>query len=86
MQRDFNTPVNPQERQPGDATYANQPDQTPRREGGSDSLAEAAPTDSRADEKVIVNRQQEDKVVNNNSATNSEQNTIDNSPADAKSG
>ncbi len=42
----------------------NQPDMTPRREGGDDSLAEASPTDSRADEKVIVNEQREDKTVN----------------------
>ena len=31
------------------------PDQTPRREGGDDSLAEASPNDPRDDEKVLVN-------------------------------
>ena len=32
------------------------PDMTPRRIGGDDSLAETSPTDSRADEKVLSNR------------------------------
>lgn len=31
------------------------PDVTPRREGGDDALAESSPTDSRLDEKVIIN-------------------------------
>jgi hypothetical protein len=44
--------------------YQNEPDSTPRREGGDDSLAETSPTDSRADEKVIVNEQRENKTVN----------------------
>jgi hypothetical protein len=73
MQNDHNFPVNPQQRRPEDATFESQPDLTPRREGGADSLAEAAPTDSRADEKVIVNSQTEDKIVNNDSPTNSDQ-------------
>ena len=38
-----------------------QPDVTPRREGGDDALAEASPTDSRADEKVLVNDTKEAK-------------------------
>ena len=41
-----------------------QPDSTPRSEGGEDSLENASPTDSRADEKVIVNEQRDHKVVN----------------------
>lgn len=41
-----------------------EPDTTPRREGGEDALAETSPQDSRADEKVIVNEQREDKIVN----------------------
>jgi hypothetical protein len=34
------------------------------REGGDDALAESSPTDSRSDEKVIVNEQRESKTVN----------------------
>ena len=34
------------------------------REGGDDSLAQASPTDPRGDEKVIVNTQRADKIVN----------------------
>ncbi len=40
------------------------PDMTPRREGGDDALAETAPTDARADEKVIVNEQESNRTVN----------------------
>lgn len=36
-------------------TYENEPDLTPRREGGDDALAEASPGDPRNDEKVLVN-------------------------------
>lgn len=49
--------------------YGTLPDQTPRREGGDDALAETNPTDSRADEKVIVNEQREHKTVNAPSQT-----------------
>jgi hypothetical protein len=35
------------------------PDETPRREGGDDALAETDPADGRADEKVIVNQHRE---------------------------
>ena len=41
-----------------------QPDSPPRSEGGDDSLENASPTDYRADEKVIVNEQRENKAVN----------------------
>jgi hypothetical protein len=34
------------------------------REGGDESLAQSAPTDSRLDEKVIVNEQRGDKITN----------------------
>lgn len=44
-------------------------DQTPRREGGDDSLAEAHPEDPRDDEKVIVNNQREQKNVDSPSRT-----------------
>lgn len=40
------------------------PDSTPRSEGGEDSIENMSPTDSRADEKVIVNEQRESKAVN----------------------
>ena len=49
--------------------YENPPDTTPRREGGEDALGETSPQDSRADEKVIVNEQREDKIVNTPSQT-----------------
>jgi hypothetical protein len=57
-QRDPRQPNGPKQ------NNGNQPDMTPRREGGDDSLAEASPTDNRADEKVIVNEQRENKTVN----------------------
>lgn len=49
--------------------YQNPADETPRREGGDDALAESSPEDTRADEKVIVNEQRENKVVNAPSQT-----------------
>ena len=45
------------------------PDTTPRREGGDDALAERNPSDSRMDEKVIVNEQSSQKIVNAPSQT-----------------
>jgi hypothetical protein len=39
------------------------------REGGDDSLTESSPTDSRLDEKVIVNEQRSEKIVNAPSQT-----------------
>lgn len=44
-------------------------DVTPRREGGDDALAETNPTDTRADEKVIVNEQESNHIVNRPSQT-----------------
>lgn len=46
------------------STFETRPDETPRREGGDDALAETNPADSRLDEKVIVNTQGENKIVN----------------------
>lgn len=46
------------------STFETRPDQTPRREGGDDALAETNPSDSRMDEKVVVNSQSENKIVN----------------------
>ena len=43
-----------------DQTYNTiEPDVTPRREGGGDSIAESSPVDSRADEIVFVNEKTE---------------------------
>ncbi len=50
------------------------------REGGDDSLANSSPTDSRSDEKVVVNEQRSDKIVNapsQTSANTSEGNSND---------
>ncbi|MDQ3277023.1 MAG: hypothetical protein M3Q06_01770 [Bacteroidota bacterium] len=46
------------------STFETRQDETPRREGGDDALAETNPTDSRMDEKVVVNTQRENKIVN----------------------
>lgn len=46
-----------------------QPDQTTGREAGDDSLAESSPTDIHSDEKVIVNEQRGNKLVNGPSQT-----------------
>jgi hypothetical protein len=51
------------------STFETRPDVTPRREGGDDALAEQDPTNSRLDEKVIVNEQSEQKIVNSPSQT-----------------
>lgn len=39
------------------------------REGGDDSLLNSSPTDTRSDEKVVVNEQRADKIVNGPSQT-----------------
>ncbi len=39
------------------------------RDAGDDALAETNPSDSRMDEKVIVNEQRENKIVNSPSQT-----------------
>ncbi|RYZ28077.1 MAG: hypothetical protein EOO10_10755 [Chitinophagaceae bacterium] len=51
------------------STFETRPDVTPRREGGDDALAETNPSDSRLDEKVVVNEQSEQKIVNSPSQT-----------------
>ena len=51
------------------STFETRPDVTPRREGGDDALAERNPSDSRMDEKVIVNEQSSQKIVNAPSQT-----------------
>lgn len=62
--------------------YENPPDLTPRREGGDDALAEISPTDARADEKVIVNEQRSDKVVNTPSQSGAHTNETEGSEED----
>lgn len=50
------------------------------REGGDDSLIDSSPTDSRSDEKVVVNEQRENKIVNappQTAANTSEGNSYD---------
>ena len=60
-----NNPNGPQKKADNSAsTFETRPDDTPRREGGDDALAETDPTSSRMDEKVVVNTQSENKVVN----------------------
>ncbi|MFL5773997.1 MAG: hypothetical protein ACJ75F_12615 [Flavisolibacter sp.] len=69
MNRDMQTPHGPHSRKPGDPTYASQPDVTPRKIGGDDSLENSSPNDSHSDEKVIVNEQRGNKTVNAPSQT-----------------
>ena len=63
------------------STFETRPDVTPRREGGDDALAERNPSDSRMDEKVIVNEQSSQKIVNAPSQTDAHaaetENTVD---------
>jgi hypothetical protein len=51
------------------STFETSPDTTPRREGGDDALSETDPSNSRLDEKVIVNEQGANKIVNAPSQT-----------------
>jgi hypothetical protein len=86
MMNSINRPENTRDTGADSPTY-NLADQTPRRVGGDDSLAEASPTDPRDDEKVIVNEQREHKTVNTPSQTaantsegiSNDEDTIDNS-------
>lgn len=69
MQQETN-PRQPEGRQPGQPVPGQQqPDMTPRREGGDDALAESSPADPTSDEKVIVNEQRGNKLVNAPSQT-----------------
>lgn len=74
MNSDYNDPRNQKGPREKSTTL---PDVTPRREGGDDALAETSPNDSRADEKVIVNEQRENKTVNipSQTAANTSENT-----------
>ncbi len=63
------------------STFEVMPAVTPRRIGGDDAIAETSATDSRLDEKVIVNEQRENKIVNSPSQTSAHntegENTVD---------
>ena len=67
----MNKPQNgpgPRGNQPGKKDYhrdyESTADQAPAREGGDDAIADSSPSDSRLDEKVVVNTQREHKAVN----------------------
>ena len=64
-------PKEPQEKPDLEAgnDYATLPDQTPRKEGGEDSIERDTIIDSRADEKVIINEKRDHKTVNISSQT-----------------
>jgi len=65
----MNTPPKTRDRKKGDPDYSSQPDNSVERKGGDDSLVESSPTDSRSDEKVVVNEQRANKTVNAPSQT-----------------
>lgn len=62
MKREIEPPRNTDKKKPQGADDAGAPESG--REAGDEALQNASPTDERADEKVIVNEQWEDKVVN----------------------
>lgn len=66
MNQEINGP-----RQPGDKKLKERTSPQPGagREGEDESLTESSPTDSRSDEKVIVNEQRANKTVNAPSQT-----------------
>ena len=64
MERTNNPAGDPGQDRVEDHVFTTMADETPRREGGDDALAETDPQDGRADEKVIVNEQREQKIVN----------------------
>ena len=66
----MNKEINDPRKGPGPkGANTKRPKETAGREGGDDSLASTSPTDTRADEKVIVNEQREHKIVNAPSQT-----------------
>ena len=68
MNRDLNTP-GPKDRNKNNSNVFSKPGATSGKETGDNNLAESSPTDSRSDEKVIVNEQRENKIVNSPSQT-----------------
>ena len=69
MERDIHGPRDPKDKKPEEASSNSQRELAIDREGGEDSLASSSPTDSRSDEKVIVNEQRANKTVNAPSQT-----------------
>jgi len=69
MKRDINGPRDPRDKKPEESSRTSQRDLAMEREGGEDSLKDSSPTDSRSDEKVIVNEQRGNKTVNAPSQT-----------------
>lgn len=65
----MNTPPKTRDRKKGDPDYSSQPENPGGREGSDDSLVESSPTDSRSDEKVVINEQRANKTVNAPSQT-----------------
>lgn len=61
--------MNKESRPEGPKGQKKDQDKGSRAERGDDSLADSSPTDSRSDEKVIVNEQRENKIVNAPSQT-----------------
>ena len=51
------------------STYDSKPETAAGREGGDDILSDPDPHDSRLDEKIVVNTQRENKIVNAPSQT-----------------
>ena len=69
MNNDPKIPKRGEELKKPGSGYENFPDVTPRREGGDDAWAESSPQDERSDEKVIVNDQRGNKIINGTSQT-----------------
>ena len=69
MNRNTPGPRDPKEKNKSEQIASAEPEQGRERNGGDDSLAESSPTDSRSDEKVIVNEQRGNKTVNAPSQT-----------------
>jgi hypothetical protein len=69
MNKEVYDPSGPKDKKGGQTGYDIQPDVTPRREGGEDSIENSSPADSNSDEKVIVNEQKGNKTVNAPSQT-----------------
>lgn len=66
---DTRGPRDPREKNKQGPFTSPEPERPMEREGGDDNLADSSPTDSRSDEKVIVNEQRENKTVNAPSQT-----------------
>jgi hypothetical protein len=68
MEKKTDPPKDPRQKK-GTPGYDTNKTEPAGREGGDEALTESSPTDSRLDEKVIVNEQRSDKIVNAPSQT-----------------